>query len=109
MNLFNRAEIIDQNFSNLLNNNTLPQSDKELSLSDISLGANDLISIFESQIFSRHMDLKARDLKEKGQCFYTIGSSGHESNAVFGNIFPFSDIAFLHYRSGAFFIRFEKF
>ena len=108
MNLFNRAEIIDQNFSNLLNNNTLPQSDKELSLSDISLGANDLISIFESQIFSRHMDLKARDLKEKGQCFYTIGSSGHESNAVFGNIFPFSDIAFLHYRSGAFFIERSK-
>ena len=108
MNLFNRAEIIDQNFSDLLNNDTLPQSDKELSLSDISLGANDLISIFESQIFSRHMDLKARDLKEKGQCFYTIGSSGHESNAVFGNIFPFSDIAFLHYRSGAFFIERSK-
>ena len=35
---------------------------------------------------------KARELKEKGECFYTIGSSGHESNAVFGNIFPLTDL-----------------
>ena len=108
MNLFNRADIIDQNFSKLLKNNILPQSKKNISLSDIVLDASDLISIFESQVYSRHMDFKARELKEKGQCFYTIGSSGHESNAVFGNIFPFSDIAFLHYRSGAFFIERSK-
>ena len=108
MNLFNRAEIIDQNFSKSLNNSTLPDSTIELALPDVSLGSNDLISIFESQIYSRHMDLKARELKEKGQCFYTIGSSGHESNAVFGNIFPITDIAFLHYRSSAFFIERSK-
>ena len=99
MNLFNRAEIIDQNFSRQIKNNNLPQTNKVLSLSDVMLGPNDLISIFESQINSRHMDLKARELKEKGKCFYTIGSSGHETNAVFGNIFPFSDIVFLHYIS----------
>ena len=104
MNLFNRAEIIDKNFSKHLKNSTLPDSPIDLTLSDISLGSNDLISIFESQIYSRHIDLKARVLKEQGQCFYTIGSSGHEGNAVFGKIFPFTDIAFLHYRSGAFFI-----
>jgi len=104
MNLFNRAEIIDQNFSKHLKNSTLPDSPIDFTLSDISLGSNDLISIFESQIYSRHIDLKARVLKEQGQCFYTIGSSGHEGNAVFGKIFPFTDIAFLHYRSGAFFI-----
>ena len=67
MNLFNRAEIIDQNFSKSLNNSTLPDSAIELALPDVSLGSNDLISIFESQIYSRHMDLKARELKEKGQ------------------------------------------
>ena len=89
MNLFNRAEIIDQNFSKHLKNSTLPDSPIDLTLSDISLGSNDLISIFESQIYSRHIDLKARVLKEQGQCFYTIGSSGHECNAVFGKIFPF--------------------
>ena len=54
------------------------------------------------------MDLKARSLKEEGKCFYTIGSSGHEGNAVFGHVFPYSDMAFLHYRSGAFFIERSK-
>ena len=108
MNLFNRAEIIDQNFSKHVKNNNLPESTNELTISDVSISPNKLISIFESQVYSRHMDLKARELKEKGECFYTIGSSGHESNAVFGNIFPYTDIAFLHYRSGAFYIERSK-
>ena len=99
MNLFNRAEVIDQNFTKYIKNDDLPDGKNELTLSNISISQSELISIFESQVFSRHMDLKARELKEKGECFYTIGSSGHESNAVFGNIFPLTDIAFLHYRS----------
>ena len=108
MNLFNRAEVIDQNFTKYLKNDDLPNSNNELTISNISTSPNELISIFESQVYSRHMDLKARDLKEIGECFYTIGSAGHESNAVFGNIFPLTDIAFLHYRSGAFFIERSK-
>ncbi len=108
MNLFNRAEIIDRNFSKHVKNNNLPESINELTISDVSISPSKLISIFESQVYSRHMDLKARELKEKGKCFYTIGSSGHESNAVFGNIFPYTDIAFLHYRSGAFYIERSK-
>ena len=108
MNLFNRAEVIDQNFTKYIKNDDLPDGNNELTLSNISISHSELISIFESQVFSRHMDLKARELKEKGECFYTIGSSGHESNAVFGNIFPLTDIAFLHYRSGAFFIERSK-
>ena len=99
MNLFNRAEVIDQNFTKYIKNDDLPDGNNELTLSNISISHSELISIFESQVFSRHMDLKARELKEKGESFYTIGSSGHESNAVFGNIFPLTDIAFLHYRS----------
>lgn len=54
------------------------------------------------------MDLKARLLKDEGKCFYTIGSAGHEGNAVFGHVFPFTDMAFLHYRSGPFFIQRSK-
>ena len=54
------------------------------------------------------MDLKARLLKDEGKCFYTIGSAGHEGNAVFGHVFPFADMAFLHYRSGPFFIERSK-
>ncbi len=108
MNPYNRAEIIDRNFLQFLKNNHQPKSIEKISLSDLGLNKSNVISIFESQVFSRHMDIKARELKEKGECFYTIGSSGHESNAVFGNIFPFTDIAFLHYRSGPFFIERSK-
>ena len=54
------------------------------------------------------MDLKARLLKDEGKCFYTIGSAGHEGNAVFGHVFPYTDLAFLHYRSGPFFIERSK-
>lgn len=54
------------------------------------------------------LDLIARQLKEKGLSYYTIGSSGHEGNAVFGKIFRTSDMAFLHYRSGAFYVQRAK-
>jgi len=108
MNPYNRAEILDINFSQKLKNGSLPNNITKHSISDLGLKASDIISIFESQVFSRHMDIKARELKEKGECFYTIGSSGHESNAVFGHIFPYTDIAFLHYRSGPFFIERSK-
>ena len=94
MNPYNRAEILDINFSQKLKNGSLPDTITKHSISDLGLKASDIISIFESQVFSRHMDIKARELKEKGECFYTIGSSGHESNAVFGHIFPYTDIAF---------------
>ena len=90
MNRYNRAEIIDHNFLESLKNNINFKNVEKISLSELGLSKSKVISIFESQIFSRHMDIKARELKEKGECFYTIGSSGHESNAVFGHIFPLS-------------------
>ena len=40
------------------------------------------LGIFASQLGSRHLDLAARWLRSRGQGFYTIGSSGHESNAA---------------------------
>lgn len=108
MSLFNRAEVIDANFKQYVKLGKLPYSHTNLSLSQINIKPTVLISIFESQILSRHMDIKARILKDEGKCFYTIGSSGHEGNAVFGNIFPYTDMAFLHYRSGPFFIERSK-
>ena len=86
MSLFNRARIIDQNFTNYVKSEKLPKS--EINLSQNEIKTSDLISLFESQIFSRHLDLKARIMKDEGKCYYTIGSSGHEGNAVFGNVFP---------------------
>ena len=106
--LFNRDEIVDQNFTKCVNDGNLPKARTNLLLSQTNIRSSVLISIFESQVFSRHMDLKARLLKNEGKCFYTIGSSGHEVNAVFGQVFPYTDMAFLHYRSGPFFIERSK-
>ncbi|HLQ36688.1 MAG TPA: thiamine pyrophosphate-dependent enzyme, partial [Planctomycetota bacterium] len=60
------------------------------------------VAIFESAIQSRLQDLLSRELKDKGISYYTIGSSGHEANAIFGALLRTTDTAFLHYRSGAF-------
>ena len=106
--MFDRAEIIDKNFIDFVQSNNLPSLDSQLPLSDADLELSDLISLFESQVQSRHIDLKARAFKNEGKCFYTIGSSGHEGNAVFGKILDLDDIAFLHYRSTPFFIERSK-
>tara|TARA_Y100000588_G_scaffold379017_1_gene460472 strand:- start:2103 stop:4316 length:2214 start_codon:yes stop_codon:yes gene_type:complete len=108
MSLFNRAEVIDANFTQFVKSGNLPPARTNLTLSQTNIKSADLISIFESQVLSRQMDLKARLLKDEGKCFYTIGSAGHEGNAVFGHVFPFTDMAFLHYRSGPFFIERSK-
>ena len=108
MSLFNRAEVIDSNFINFVKSGNLPLPRTKVNLSQIDFKPSQLISLFESQVLSRHMDLKARLLKDKGKCFYTIGSSGHEGNAVFGEVFSYEDMAFLHYRSGPFFIQRAK-
>ncbi|MEA1882266.1 MAG: thiamine pyrophosphate-dependent enzyme [Candidatus Marinimicrobia bacterium] len=108
MSLFNRAEVVDQNFTKYVKKGYLPPVRTNLFLSQTKIRKLELISIFESQVLSRHMDLKARLLNDEGECYYTIGSSGHEGNAVFGKVFPYTDMAFLHYRSGSFFIERSK-
>jgi 2-oxoisovalerate dehydrogenase E1 component len=60
------------------------------------------VAVFEAAIQSRLQDLLSRELKDKGISYYTIGSSGHEANAIFGTQLRPTDTAFLHYRSGAF-------
>ncbi|MBK8980488.1 MAG: MFS transporter [Planctomycetes bacterium] len=60
------------------------------------------VRLFESALQSRAQDLVAREMKDRGDGFYTIGSSGHEANAVFGHLLRTTDPALLHYRSGAF-------
>ena len=106
--MFNRTEIIDKNFTLRVSSAEFPESHLNHNFDYLDFNKNKLIQIFESQVTSRHIDIKARLLKDKGKCFYTIGSAGHEGNAVFGNIFPYTDMAFLHYRSGPFFIERSK-
>lgn len=106
--MYNRAQIVDHNFVSFVKSGQLPKARTHLKTSDFSLSPHVWVDLFESQVISRHLDLRARELKDKGQCFYTIGSSGHEGNAVMAKVFRKTDMAFLHYRSGAFYIQRAK-
>jgi 2-oxoisovalerate dehydrogenase E1 component len=68
------------------------------------LTARQAIALFDAQAGSRHLDLAARYLRAEGHGYYTIGSAGHEANAVLGAVLRPSDPALLHYRSGAFYL-----
>lgn len=68
--------------------------------------AHRLVDLFDSQIMSRHLDLWAR--RSKGKTFYSIGSSGHEGTAAMAAATRATDMAFLHYRDGAFLIQRKK-
>lgn len=63
-----------------------------------------LDALFDTQVASRQCDLVARWLRGRGKGFYTIGSSGHESNGAVAMALHPRDPALLHYRSGAFFL-----
>ena len=67
-----------------------------------SLTAAAALAFFEDQVASRQLDVAARELKKTNRSFYTIGSAGHENNAVVGGLTRPTDPAFLHYRSGGF-------
>src|SRR5690554_6206580 len=109
----NRAEICDVNFSEFVRGwdgtaGRVPgQGDAVLQGS--ALDARGFCELFESQLISRHLDLMARVLRVQNKVFYTIGSSGHEGNAMVARLTRHTDPAFLHYRSGAFMAeRFRK-
>ncbi|WP_371686144.1 thiamine pyrophosphate-dependent enzyme [Micromonospora sp. 15K316] len=59
--------------------------------------------MFDAQVTSRQLDLAGRWLRSFGEGFYTIGSAGHEANAVVAAVLHPTDPALLHYRSGAFY------
>ena len=60
------------------------------------------LQVLTSMVTSRALDTSARRLKPSGRIFYTIGSAGHEGNAVVASHLRNTDPALLHYRSGAF-------
>jgi 2-oxoisovalerate dehydrogenase E1 component len=69
-----------------------------------SLTAAAAVALFEDQLASRQIDVAARELKKTARSFYTISSAGHEDNAIVGAQLRMDDPAFLHYRSGGFFM-----
>jgi 2-oxoisovalerate dehydrogenase E1 component len=59
---------------------------------------------WRAQLESRAIDHAARWLQAQKRGFYTIGSAGHESNALVALALGTTDPALLHYRSGAFYL-----
>ena len=101
----NRAEVCDRNFAEFVQNwsgtpRRAPRADEAVVPGSLCT-AFDFIELFESQLISRHLDLMARVLRVQNKVFYTIGSSGHEGNAMVARLTRHTDPAFLHYRSGA--------
>ncbi|WP_149193997.1 thiamine pyrophosphate-dependent enzyme [Luteimonas suaedae] len=109
----NRAEICDVNFQEFVRGwpgrvGAAPAPDEPVLIGS-ALDTRGFRELFESQLVSRHLDLMARVLRVQNKVFYTIGSSGHEGNAMVARLTRHTDPAFLHYRSGAFMAeRFRK-
>src|SRR5688572_2561083 len=109
----NRALVCDENFTEFVRGwqgTPRPRpAPTEPVLPGSACTAGDFLALFESQLISRHLDLMARVLRVQQTVFYTIGSSGHEGNAMVARLARHTDPAFLHYRSGGFMAeRFRK-
>ncbi|MDE2245949.1 MAG: MFS transporter, partial [Xanthomonadaceae bacterium] len=94
---FNRAEIVDRNFLELVRDwrgepRPAPPPDAPLRPGS-ALDTKGFLELFESQLISRHLDLMARVLRVKNKVFYTIGSSGHEGNAMLARLTRHTDPA----------------
>lgn len=109
----NRAEVIDLNFIDYVRahpgaDGATPQLDAPVR-DGSRLDVAGFLQLLDSQLISRQLDLMARVLRVQGKVYYTIGSSGHEGNAMVARALRHTDPAFLHYRSGAFMAeRFRK-
>ena len=104
----NRAQVVDENFTEFVRNRrnqkiaTPRLGESDPIVPDSSATCRDIIEMFESQIVARHQDIAARQMRARQEGFYTISSAGHEGNAALGRVTRHTDIAFIHYRSGAF-------
>lgn len=99
------TEAIDQHLLDCLDQWTPYSADVAPStgVAKTDLAKDVYLDYFDAQLQSRHLDFAARWLQGQGQGFYTIGSSGHESNAAVAMALRPTDPALLHYRSGGFF------
>ncbi len=102
--MFDRPTIIDEAFVTRVGAHDFPAPRSNVAA--FSVPAHRLVDLFDSQIMSRHLDLWAR--RSKGKTFYSIGSSGHEGTAAMAAATRSTDMAFLHYRDGAFLIQRKK-
>ncbi|WP_448212837.1 dehydrogenase E1 component subunit alpha/beta [Colwellia sp. MEBiC06753] len=106
--MVDRNQLVKENFVRFVESEQLPALSSTKMPEEVGLSHQALIDLFDSQLISRHLDFQSRDMQKQGQSFYTIGSAGHEGNAVYAKAFNVDDMAFLHYRSGAFCIQRSK-
>ena len=102
--MFDRPTIIDDAFVRRVADHDFPA--KRGNAVPFPVPAHQLVDLFDTQIMNRHLDLWAR--RSKGKTFYSIGSSGHEGTAALAATTRHTDMAFLHYRDGAFLIQRKK-
>lgn len=99
---------IEDKFIRTLETGHFPTALRPVEFEAGELSATQIIDVFETQLMSRHLDLRSRAMQKEGNSFYTIGSAGHEGNAAVALALNPTDMAFLHYRSGAFVIQRAK-
>lgn len=107
---FNRARVVDENFRKRFAEWPTPFERASTAADEpvapgAALTRHELLTLLRAQLTSRAIDLVARELRARDEGFYTIGSSGHEGNALVAHYTRPDDLAFLHYRSGAFMMR----
>lgn len=102
--MFDRPTILDEAFLRRVADHDFPEPRTNLAARQVASAL--LVDLFDSQMMSRHLDLWAR--RSKGKTFYSIGSSGHEGTAAMASATRSTDMAFLHYRDGAFLIQRKK-
>ncbi|MGB7317510.1 MAG: thiamine pyrophosphate-dependent enzyme [Planktotalea sp.] len=93
-----RAEIVHDAFVNRVSAGDFPKGEPASG----PLEKDEAVAIFQAQCLSRNLDRRSRKLQAEGQGYYTIGSSGHEGMAAVASALRVDDMAFLHYRDGAF-------
>ncbi len=93
-----RADIVDKAFRDAVVSGIMPNG----SAASGPLSDTDAVAIFRAQCLSRNLDRRSRKMQAEGQGYYTIGSSGHEGMAAVAAALRPTDMAFLHYRDGAF-------
>ena len=102
---FDRVAIVERALDELLEETAQPATllapDDPLR-PGAALTARRAIELWEDQVASRAIDVAARELKKTDRSFHTVGSAGHENDAVLGAQLRINDPAFLHYRSGGF-------
>ncbi|MCT8160288.1 thiamine pyrophosphate-dependent enzyme [Pseudoruegeria sp. SHC-113] len=92
-----RADVVDATFRRRVMAGDFPQA-----AGTAKLSPQQAVAIFRAQCLSRNLDRRSRKMQAEGQGYYTIGSSGHEGMAAVAAALRPDDMAFLHYRDGAF-------